>query len=101
MMNKNMMEETQNKIARICMSISQTICEKNKRYGNSALSPIKIFSELKDKEIPAGLLIRLDDKLSRVQNSDLLRENDIFDIIGYLILICVKKNWDDFNKFLD
>jgi hypothetical protein len=93
--------DVSNKIDEICKSLSNTLKEKNKRYGNSALSPIDIFTSIKDSEIPEGILIRLDDKLSRIKNSDKLRENDIFDIMGYLVLICVKKNWNNFEQFLD
>ena len=44
---------------------------------------------------------RLDDKLSRIKNSDEPMKNDVFDLIGYLILLCVKKGWTDFTELID
>ena len=71
---------------------------KNQKYGDSALNPICAFSKL---DAIDGLKVRLDDKLSRVVNSDELRKNDIADIIGYLVLICINQGWDDFEEFKD
>lgn len=89
---------TSNKITKVLFSIDKLLQYKNQKYGNSALQPIGIFS----KESSEGsILIRLDDKLSRIKNSDTLRKNDVSDIIGYLTLLCVSKGWDDFNEFKD
>jgi len=84
------MTETQEKIKAIIGSIYNTIIEKNKRYGNSALDPMKVFSKLEANE---GIMQRLDDKLSRIKNSDELRKNDVFDLVGYLVLLCISKDW--------
>jgi len=54
-----------------------------------------------DAQALDNLLVRLDDKLKRVQNADELRKNDIADIIGYLILLCVNQGWDDFSDLID
>jgi len=77
--------------------------EKNKRYGDSALDPLNIFGEHITPDSPSvnGILIRLDDKLSRVKNADELRKNDISDIIGYLMLLSLAKEWDDFEDQID
>jgi hypothetical protein len=75
------------------------LMEKNRRYGNSALEPLKIFG--KGISDDAGILVRLDDKLSRIRNADELRKNDVADLVGYLILLCVKKEWTDFKDLLD
>jgi len=84
------MTETQEKTKAIIGSIYNTIIEKNKRYGNSALDPMKVFSKLEANE---GIMQRLDDKLSRIKNSDELRKNDVFDLVGYLVLLCISKDW--------
>ena len=78
--------------------------EKNKKYGNSALEPLGIFSKHIGKENSMavnGILARLDDKLKRIKNADELRKNDVADIIGYLIILCRGKGWKDFTDLLD
>ena len=86
------------KFERIGLSIGRIVLEKNKRYGNSALNPLNIFSELSAEE---GIRVRLDDKLSRIRNSAKLRKNDVADIMGYLILLSLSKNWEDFSDLID
>lgn len=83
-------------------SIKETLLEKNRRYGNSTATPIKVFSLLDSKE---GIFQRLDDKLKRIKTSREtgfpLRKNDVFDTIGYLCLLCVEEGWEDFSDLLD
>ncbi len=71
---------------------------KNKQYGDSAGSPIKVFSKIEAIE---GINQRLDDKLMRIKNSKELRKNDISDLIGYLTLLCREHGWSDFSEFKD
>lgn len=68
------------------------LLEKNAKYGNSALEPQRIFSKASAKE---QLLVRIDDKLSRIKNgAD--DENNVQDLMGYLILLSiVQKNVDN------
>lgn len=68
---------------------------KDKKYGNSALNPLEIFS----KHHPYGA--RIDEKLARVKNSEELRKNDIADIIGGLVLICKDKGFTNFDDLID
>jgi len=82
----------------VCGALARFLKEKNKRYGNSALSPVGIWSRL-DSE--AGLLVRMDDKLSRIRNSPEWRKNDVVDHIGYEILLCIKRGWLDFGDLID
>lgn len=63
---------------------------KNTKYGNSALEPLRTFSKAPSEE---QLLIRMDDKLSRIKNSTEPKMNDIVDLTGYLLLYIVKKEW--------
>ena len=93
------MNETQEKINIICSNLAKFLIEKNKRYGDSALNPLNIFSKLSAED---GICVRLDDKLKRIQNNSKdVRKNDIIDIAGYLLLYCVKKDWTSFDEFLD
>ena len=86
------------KIKQTCDSLNRLLQEKNKRYGNSALEPLEIFNK---KSASDGIMVRLDDKLMRVKNSNELRKNDVSDIMGYLVLLCVDKGWDNFDDLID
>ena len=98
----NSLKDTQERIKKICNEIEKVLLEKNKRYGNSATEPINIFSSADAK---FGIRQRLDDKLKRIKTStkklEELRKNDVFDIIGYLILYCEAEDWISFEEFLD
>jgi hypothetical protein len=73
-----------NKIWESCHEIAHMLIEKNISYGNSALEPARIFSTADSKE---QLKVRIDDKLNRVRNNKgFAGDNDIDDLIGYLIL---------------
>jgi len=87
----------------VIKGIETFLLEKNKRYGNSALEPLSIFSSFVDSEDQAldNMLVRLDDKLKRIKNADELSKNDVADIIGYLILLCVNREWSDFSDLID
>lgn len=82
------MPEAQEKIVRILEAIKQLLLTKNSRYGNSILDPMRVFCKKSKEEsdIPA----RLDDKLSRIKNSDKIRINDVTDLIGYLVLLLIQ-----------
>ena len=86
------------KIKQVLENLNKLLQEKNKRYGNAALNPINLFNKF---DASNSILIRLDDKLNRIKNSDELRKNDIIDIMGYLTLLCVSKNWFNFNDLID
>jgi len=80
---------TQNEIVRVCSDISVMLQEKNIAYGDSALDPVRIFSKANSIE---QLLVRIDDKLSRfARGSDYPGDNDIDDLIGYLVLLKIAK----------
>jgi len=66
--------------------IRDLLIAKNLKYGNSALEPLGVFSQLSARE---GLLIRIDDKLKRIKNGSLERDDEdvINDLIGYLVLL--------------
>jgi len=69
--------------------IETTLLEKNDRYGNSALDPIRIFSRA---DRSAGIAVRIDDKLSRIRNLGTAPspdEDTVRDLLGYLVLWCV------------
>ena len=58
---------------------------KNRKYGNSALEPTRIFSSADAIE---QIKVRLDDKLSRLKNQQHDEDEDVIDdLIGYLFLL--------------
>jgi hypothetical protein len=68
-----------------CLDTAEMLIRKNISYGNSALEPIRIFSKADSKE---QIRVRIDDKLNRIQNDQAFPgDNDIDDLIGYLILL--------------
>jgi hypothetical protein len=70
----------------ILQEIENLLVAKNEKYGNSALEPLGVFSQLSAKE---GLLVRIDDKLKRIKNGSLDKDDEdvINDLIGYLVLL--------------
>ena len=97
--------DTQGKICEITDAMKDLLLYKNQKYGDSAINSLCIFTKhLKEVETnTASILVRLDDKLSRVKNADELRTNDISDIIGYctLLLISLGVTKEDIKKFKD
>jgi hypothetical protein len=84
------------KIWDVCHEIAQLLIEKNISYGDSALSPIRIFAQSESIE---QLKVRVDDKLNRVKNNQgYAGDNDIDDLIGYLILLKIAVDKNKENK---
>ena len=79
--------DTQAQIALVCDDIKELLLEKNRKYGDSALNPNRIFSKADAVE---QILVRIDDKLNRIQKGAGLLANDedvVSDLIGYLVLL--------------
>lgn len=78
------MINSQERIACVCDEIKEMLLEKNRKYGNSALNPIRIFSQADTIE---QIRVRLDDKFNRYINRQNDEDEDLIkDIIGYLVL---------------
>ena len=89
--------ESEMKISGICDDIKELLIHKNRKYGNSALKPCRVFSKSSPVE---QLLVRIDDKLNRImQGAGLLAEDEdvVNDLIGYLILLKIGMT-DEKNK---
>lgn len=89
---------TQDKIDFLFDNFKEFLKEKNKRYGDSALKPLKTFSKI---DSGSQLCNRIDDKLGRISNSSELKKNDVSDLFGYLALLLIEKQWLTFEEFLD
>ena len=90
--------QTQVDIATICDDIKELLLEKNRKYGDSALNPVRIFSHSDNQE---QIRVRIDDKLSRLRNQQQDEDEDVInDLIGYLVLLKVaqkqQRRADDF-----
>lgn len=92
------MTNTHDEIEVLFHNFKEFLKEKNRRYGDSALNPIRVFSnESAEEQIRA----RLDDKLRRIKNSDELRKNDVADCFGYIALLLIQKGWLEFEDLID
>ena len=90
-----MSEQTQAKIAEVCDEVKAMLITKNKSYGDSALNPVRIFATSNNVE---QLHVRVDDKLSRIsRGGSFVGDNDIDDLIGYLILLKIARELNDVN----
>jgi len=80
-----MSEEIKTRIRDKCHALAQLLCKKNDAYGDSATSPLRVFSNL---SVLASIKCRMDDKLSRIQNGHGITtdEDSFWDLAGYLIL---------------
>lgn len=75
------------KVDKVCEEIATLLKEKNRSYGNAALDPIRVFSRLDSYQ---QLLVRIDDKLSRIKRGDnTFNEDTVRDLVGYLILVMI------------
>jgi hypothetical protein len=96
---------TQRKIREITNAMQDLLLYKNQKYGDSAINPLCIFTKhIKSVDTKtAAILVRIDDKISRVKNADELRTNDVADILGYctLLLISMGVTPEDIAKFKD
>lgn len=73
-----------------CDEVKELLLEKNKKYGDSALNPVRIFSK---SPIDEQIKVRIDDKLSRLQSTDWKDDDEdvILDLIGYLHLLRISQ----------
>lgn len=80
---------TQKAIAEKCDAIKNLLLEKNRKYGNSALNPVRVFSKADKVE---QIKVRMDDKLSRIRNEQGDEDEDVYmDLAGYLVLMLIAK----------
>jgi hypothetical protein len=91
------MNEFANKVSSYLLEIRELLVSKNLKYGNSALEPLGVFSQLSAKE---GLLVRIDDKLKRIKNGSLEKDDEdvINDLIGYLVLLKIDQKEEKYKR---
>jgi hypothetical protein len=81
---------TETKIIEATESVAAMLINKNRRYGNSALNQLGIFNK---STTSGSISSRIDDKLARIKNSESLARDDLFDLIGYLVLLQIECGW--------
>ena len=87
-----MSEKTQREITRVCDGIKNLLLEKNRKYGDFAVEPVRVMSDATPVE---QILVRIDDKLSRIsRGAGLLGDDEdvIQDLIGYFVLLKIAIN---------
>jgi hypothetical protein len=91
------MNEFANKVSSYLLEIRELLITKNLKYGNSALEPLMVFSKLSAKE---GLLVRIDDKLKRIKNGSLEKDDEdvINDLVGYLVLLKIQAQEERYKR---
>lgn len=77
----------QEEIKAMCDAVAQMLIEKNRKYGNSALEPLRIFSKA---DMLETIRVRMDDKLCRIKNEQSDEDEDVYmDLMGYLVLYMI------------
>lgn len=101
-MKEALYTDTQQKLIDVLDGMKDLLLYKNRKYGDSAINPKKIFYK---GDSTNSILIRLDDKIGRVMSNpdDKPRVNDVADIIGYctLLLVSMGVTSEDLKKFMD
>jgi hypothetical protein len=92
LVNKMSPENVRGLITQECRSLEAMLHEKNRKYGNSALEPKRVFSKASPIE---QIKVRIDDKISRLNTIgfDMAGDDEdtVEDLLGYLILLRVAK----------
>ena len=64
--------------------VREMLLAKNAAYGDSAFAPLRMFSRADADE---QILVRIDDKISRLLRGSAAGEDTKLDLIGYLVLL--------------
>jgi hypothetical protein len=77
------------RVHKILMGVEEMLVEKNQAYGDSALNPVRVFSKASAEE---QILVRIDDKLSRLARGHAAGEDVLRDLVGYLVLLLLARS---------
>lgn len=81
--------DVKQEIRQVCDDVANLLIEKNRKYGNSALEPLRIFSKA---DLLEAIRVRMDDKLCRIKNEQSDEDEDVVkDLMGYLVLYMVAR----------
>ena len=76
-------------------AFKEFLMRKNRKYGNSALEPVRVFSKADTVE---QIKVRMDDKINRMLQGNSAEDEDVvLDFVGYwfLLKIAEKKGGDE------
>lgn len=74
----------------VLVAVNDMLEKKNRKYGDSALNPKRIFSRASTVE---QIKVRLDDKLSRLASGQADEDEDVLmDLLGYLVLFRIAQS---------
>lgn len=68
----------------VLADVRRMLIAKNQAYGDAALNPVRIFSRADAGE---QICVRIDDKLSRLARGAAAGEDQVDDLLGYLVLL--------------
>jgi len=87
------------KVHKVTNDLAELLISKNEKYGNSALEPVRVFSKASATE---QLLVRLDDKLSRLRTQSITEDEDVLqDLLGYLVLLKISMQQTPANDIVE
>lgn len=85
-------EQFATEVRAILTELGDMLIEKNRAYGNSALAPVRIFSRASIEE---QILVRIDDKLSRLARGSAAGEDVVKDLLGYLVMLMIARKREE------
>lgn len=81
--------EFESDVLTITNEIRLMLLSKNRKYGDAALNPVRIFARADSVE---QINVRIDDKINRIKNRQDDEDEDVIsDLIGYLILLKIAR----------
>lgn len=84
------LNQSQQLIVDKCAEMASLLVSKNRKYGDSALNPVRIFSRSDALE---QIRVRIDDKINRIKNEQSDEDEDVYkDLAGYFILYLVARD---------
>lgn len=93
------MTTTAEMIVVVCDELKELLLRKNISYGDSVISPMRVFSAVSPYE---QICVRIDDKLSRISKADSFEfesmQDTVKDLIGYLVLLVVFHRLQEDNE---
>lgn len=79
----------ENDLDEVLSNLRDLMLAKNRKYGDSALNPKRIFSKASAVE---QIRVRLDDKISRLAYGQADEDEDVeTDLMGYLLLLKIAR----------
>ena len=85
---------SEDRINKVIDRVRDLLITKNRKYGDSAINPIRVMSSASPVE---QILVRIDDKLNRIKQGAVLLDSDedvVLDLIGYFVLLKVALDKD-------